>query len=235
MDRKILFLALTILYCLFFNLNCSTSKNLNEEDAKKTIETFLTYSLLSNNSTSIKNWEGLIKISKVEMHGKALVLRNNDLMRGSFIFHKKEDGGWILDKVEFESENKRKAWKKNVFEVVGVEDISSISPIYEQVINCIDEVKLGDIIPADFVNERSLQFYEKEKKLILHIHKFFRYYPLEWIDEYKYWDMLQTGRIDILYGYNENMEDIVKRHNSNELISGYIHHYAMCLIKCLKE
>ena len=104
---------------LFFS--CSNSK-LTEDKAKKAVETLLAKGTeLPDNSpitAQLIEWQGLIQISETEMNGKATIQHHDGRMHCQFIFHKSSESKWILDKIQFKSENGWAWWNQDVFQKV---------------------------------------------------------------------------------------------------------------------
>lgn len=91
------------------------TKNLTHENAKNTA-----IQLLTKKNCKLGNWDGLMKISEYEIHGRASIFKwigdSDKLIFGSFIFHRDIDDRWVLDKIYFSYDPFRlDVWNDPVF------------------------------------------------------------------------------------------------------------------------
>ncbi|OFY50999.1 MAG: hypothetical protein A2W85_05145 [Bacteroidetes bacterium GWF2_41_31] len=119
--KKLAIIPILIAILLF--LSCCTNSSLTEKKALKTVDSVLAkgVELLDNspNPAYLLEWQGLLKISETEMHGRAIIQHKDGRMGGQFIFHIDANNRWILDEVYFRGLGGRwSGWNEKVFQKV---------------------------------------------------------------------------------------------------------------------
>jgi|TARA_B100000315_G_scaffold223018_1_gene227475 hypothetical protein len=104
------------------NFIWSTEGNPTDEKARLAVEDLLSKGKeLPDNCcppASLIKWNGLVTISETEMQAKARIQHKDGKMNGAFVLHKAANGEWVIDKVNFSSDNGWAWWVADVFQKV---------------------------------------------------------------------------------------------------------------------